>query len=185
MVDHAGLGESEGEKGADGEERNEAVGNAAEDDEKRRGEADERDDAVRVEQAPSADHEDMREEVVHGDGAGEAREVGIGGVGGEREHGEDGGRADVVEPAASGDGRDELREDALVAGMGWVGGIDVVSAAELSASRPKTGMPAMGPMCSARSSEVARGLPATIWKRDISTPAQHDSDHSKGYPERM
>src|ERR1700679_1690891 len=32
-------------------------------------------------------------------------------------------------------------------------------AAELSASRPKTGMPAIGPMCSARSSEVASGLP--------------------------
>src|SRR6202034_2705072 len=28
-------------------------------------------------------------------------------------------------------------------------------------------MPAMGPICSARSSEVARGLPARRWKRDI------------------
>src|SRR5580704_5195541 len=32
-------------------------------------------------------------------------------------------------------------------------------AAELSASRPKMGMPAAGPMCSARSSDVARGRP--------------------------
>src|SRR5580658_8587317 len=32
-------------------------------------------------------------------------------------------------------------------------------AAELSASRPKIGMPAIGPMCSARSSLVASGRP--------------------------
>ena len=63
--DHAGLGEGEGEEGADGEERDEAVGDSAEDDEQEGGEADEGEDAVGVEQAAAADLEDVGEIVVH------------------------------------------------------------------------------------------------------------------------
>ena len=39
MHDHAGLGEGEGEEGADGEEWDEAIGDSSEDDEQERGEA--------------------------------------------------------------------------------------------------------------------------------------------------
>ena len=59
MDDHAGLREGEGEEGADGEERDEAVGDAAESDQQQRGEADEGVDAVGVEQAAAADLEDV------------------------------------------------------------------------------------------------------------------------------
>jgi hypothetical protein len=44
-------------------------------------------------------------------------------------------------------------------GMSSVSAASGPYAAELSASRPKIGMPAMGPMCSARSSLVASGRP--------------------------
>ena len=127
---HARLGEREGEEGADGEERDEAIGDAAEDDQQECGEADQRNDAVGVEQAAPADLEDVRQIVVHRDGARETREVGVRGICREREHCEDRADGDVVEPAAAHDGGGELGEDALVAGGAGVGGADRVGAAQ-------------------------------------------------------
>src|SRR5665213_85560 len=60
---------------------------------------------------------------------------------------------------------------ATPSGMRSVSAASGPYAAELNASRPKTGIPEVGPMCSARSSEVARGLPATNWKKDMFAPA--------------
>ena len=62
---HAGLREREGKKGPDGKERDQAVGYAAEDDEQERGEADQGNDAVGVEQTAAADLEDVGQIVVH------------------------------------------------------------------------------------------------------------------------
>ena len=62
---HAGLREREGEERADSEERNQPVGDAAEDDQQQCGEADQRVDAVRVEQAAAAHQEDVRQIVAH------------------------------------------------------------------------------------------------------------------------
>ena len=59
--DHAGLREGEGEEGADGEERDELVGDAAKEDEEDGGEADEGVDAVGVEEAAATNFEDVRE----------------------------------------------------------------------------------------------------------------------------
>ena len=83
--DHSGLGEGEGQEGADGEEGDEAVGDSAEDDQKEGREADESGDSVRVEETAAADFEDVGKIVALGDGSGEAGEVGVGGVGGESE----------------------------------------------------------------------------------------------------
>src|SRR6202012_2743927 len=44
--------------------------------------------------------------------------------------GEDGSNGNVVKPAASGDGGNELGEDALIAGAARIGSADIVGAAE-------------------------------------------------------
>ena len=112
--DHASLREREGEEGADGIERDEAVRDAAEDDEQNGSEGGERVDAVGVEQTAAANDEDAGKEFVEGDGAGEAWEVGEGGIGGERKNQQDGADGDVVEDAAPHDCRGQFGEHALV-----------------------------------------------------------------------
>ena len=58
-------------------------------------------------------------------------------------------------------------------------------AAELRASSPKTGIPARGPMCSARSSLVASGRPNSRWKMPVYTPMKSFPaavDSTRGMP---
>jgi len=85
---------------------------------------------VGVKEAAPANHEDVRQIVMHRDGASETREVRVGGVRGEGEHGENRADGDVVEPAAAHNGGGELREDALVTGGAGVGSADRVCAAQ-------------------------------------------------------
>ena len=65
MHHHSGLREREGEKGTDGEEWDEAIGDSSEDDQQEGGEADQREDAVGVEETAAADLEDVGQIVVH------------------------------------------------------------------------------------------------------------------------
>ena len=58
--DHAGLGQREGQERADGVEGDQAVGDAAEDDEQQRGERDQDVNAPGVEQAAAAEQKDVR-----------------------------------------------------------------------------------------------------------------------------
>src|SRR5579864_227860 len=56
-------------------------------------------------------------------------------------------------------------------------------AAELSASRPKMGIPAEASICSARSSDVANGLPNSMSTTDMPSPPQAGTEsvkHAKG-----
>ena len=108
MDDHAGLRQGESHEGADGVERDEAVGDAAEERQQRRGEGDKNVNTPRIEEAAATQHEDMGEIAFEGDGAGEAGEVGEGGIGGEGEDEEDAGDGDVIEPSAAHDGGGEL-----------------------------------------------------------------------------
>jgi hypothetical protein len=108
------LRECEGEEGADSVERDEPIGDAAEDDEQDGGERGQRDDAMGVEQTAAANDEDAGKILVERDGAGESRKVGEGGVCRQRKHHQDGADGDVVEDAAAHDRSGEFREDALV-----------------------------------------------------------------------
>ena len=117
VLHHAGLRQRKGEEGADSVEGDELIGDAAEGDEDERGKSGKGVDAVREEQAASAQDEDVGKIVVHRDGAGEAGKVGEGGVGAERERKEDRTHGDEVEPAAAEDGFDEQRKRALILGV--------------------------------------------------------------------
>ena len=110
---HACLREGEGEEGADGVEGDQAVGNAAEEDEDDGGEAGEGVDAVGEEEAAAAKDEDVRKVIVEGNGLGEAGEVGEGGIGAEGESYQDRGRGEVVEPSSAEDCRCKDTQDAL------------------------------------------------------------------------
>ena len=68
----------------------------------------------------------MREIVVLRDGAAQSRKVSKGGVGGERQHGENGADRNVVENTAARDGREQYRKNALVAGLAGIGGLDAI-----------------------------------------------------------
>src|SRR3989442_11945460 len=84
--DHAGLRKREGKKSAQGIERYEPIGDAAEKDEQAAAEHRQDDDAVGIDEPTPAVHEGVREVVVLRDGAAEAGKIGEGGVGGEREN---------------------------------------------------------------------------------------------------
>ncbi len=109
---HARLREREREKRADGEQRDQPIGDAAKDDQQERSEAYQRNDAVGVKQAAAADLEHVRQVVVHRDGARKTGEVGVRRVRREREHREDRADGEVVEPAAAHDRGGKLRQDA-------------------------------------------------------------------------
>ncbi len=128
--DHAGLGEGESHECADGVERDQAISDAAEEDEQSCGEPDQNVNAPREEQAASAEREDVGQIAFEGDGAGEAGKIGEGSVSGKREDQQDGANGDVVEPVAARDGKRELGEDALIAGSVGIRRADVVEAAE-------------------------------------------------------
>ncbi len=114
MANHACLREREGHEGADGEEWDESIGDAAEGDEDERGKDREDDDAFGVDKAAAADREELGEIAVFGDGAAETREVGEGGVGGKRKQDEDARNRDVVHDALAGYGGGDHAEQALV-----------------------------------------------------------------------
>ena len=116
--DHAGLGEGEGEEGADGVERDDVVDVAAEQDEDDCRQKCEGIYPVGVQQAASAQDEDMGQEIVQGDGAGDSGEVGEGGVGAQSEGEEDGPHGEVEEPTASEDSHHDQAEQALVVRVG-------------------------------------------------------------------
>ena len=71
---HARLRKREGQKSADGIERDQPIGDAAKKNEKAAGQYRQHNDAVCVDEPPPAVTEDMREVVVLCDGAAEARE---------------------------------------------------------------------------------------------------------------
>src|SRR5579862_6849629 len=72
----------------------------------------------------------MGQIVSQGNRAGKTGEVGIRGVSGEGEHGEDRSNGEVVEPSATHYGGDELGKHTLIAGGSGIGGADAVGAAE-------------------------------------------------------
>ena len=127
VADHAGLREREGEKRADREQRNQPIGDAAENDEQERRQAGQDVDPERVHEPAAAGREDPRQEAVLGDQPAEPREVGEAGVGRQREDHQDRADGDVVERSGADDGRDQLRQDALIAGDARLGGADVVN----------------------------------------------------------
>ena len=127
---HAGLREREGHERADGKERDQPVGDAAEDDEQQRGERDQHINSPGVEQPPAAQQKDVGHVVVEGDGAGEARKISKRGVGRERQHQQHRADGEVVEPAVAHHRARQHGEHALVAGAVGIGGGDAVSAAE-------------------------------------------------------
>ena len=86
----------------DGEERDQTIGHAAEDDEQRAGERREEDDAGRVDEAAPRVRERLGQEPVERERAAEAGEVGEARVGGEAEHGHHAADRDVVERAPPG-----------------------------------------------------------------------------------
>ena len=77
------------------------------------------------------------------DGAAKAREIGEGGVGGERQHQQDGADGDVVENAPARDGGEQHGEDALISGGARIGGGDSVDADQLSDARQQDDQKAM------------------------------------------
>ena len=130
MHHHAGLGESEGQKRADGEERNEPVRDSAKDNEQQRRERDQHVNAPRVEQAPPADQENVGHVVVEGNGPREAGKIGKGSIGGERQHQQDRRDGEEIEPAVAHHRAGEHGEHALVARTAGIGGGDAVGAAQ-------------------------------------------------------
>ena len=88
-------------------------------------------DPERVHEPASAGREDPRQKAVLGDETAEPRKVGEAGVGRQREDHQDRTDADVVEQSGSDNGRDQLRQDALIAGDAGLGGTDVVSASKV------------------------------------------------------
>ena len=133
--DHAGLRKREGQKGADGVERDQPVGDAAKKNEQAAAEHRQHHDAVGVDQPPSAVSEGVRQVIILRDGAAEARKIGEGGVGGKRKNEQNGGDGQVVENAFAEDRGDEHGENALVAGLARIGGGDAVDFHQVGNSR--------------------------------------------------
>ena len=119
--DHAGLRKREGQKRADGIERDEPVGDAAKENQQAAAEYRQDDDAVGVDEPPSAVPEGVRQVVVLRDGAAQARKIGEGGVCGERKNEQNRGDGQVVENAFAENRGDEHGEHALVAGLAGIG----------------------------------------------------------------
>ena len=128
--DHAELRHGEREERAYGEERDEAVGDAAEGDQEGRGDPRQGEDAAGIDEAPPPVREARREVLVEREQPADPREVREARVGGQREHAEDRAHGDEVEPPPSGDGADDLRDDALVARLARLGRADAVGLRE-------------------------------------------------------
>ncbi len=77
-------------------------------------------------QAASAGGERARQVAIIGHNLAQPRKIGESGVGRKSQDGEYGGDRSVVENAPSGHGADELREQAVVAGLARIGGADMV-----------------------------------------------------------
>src|SRR5258707_15447549 len=136
---HTGLRKSEGQESTDGIERDEPIGDAAKKNDESATEHGEDNDAVRVDKAPAAVPESMRKVIVLRDGAAEARKIGEGGVGGEREDDEDRGNGQIVEISFAEDGGDEHGKKALVPGLAGIGCGDAVSLHEIGNSGQQHG----------------------------------------------
>src|SRR4029077_12063778 len=139
MHHHAGLRKREGQESSDGIERDEPIGDTAKENEESTTEHREDNDAVRVDQAPAAVPEGVREVIVLRDGAAEAGEIRKGGGGGKREDDENGGDGQIVEIALAKDGGDEHGKKALVPGLAGSGCNDAVSLHEIRNSRQQHG----------------------------------------------
>ena len=96
--DQSGLGEGEPGEDADGEQRDQLVGVAADGDEQGGRKAGEDPDAVGEDLPVAAEREEVGQVVVPGQQAGQDREAAEGGVGGQGQHEGDGERDDVVGP---------------------------------------------------------------------------------------
>src|SRR5260370_40119807 len=104
MHHHAGLRKREGQKSANGIERDEPIGDTTEKNEEAATEHRQDNDAVGIDEAPPAVPEGVREVVVLRDGAAEAREIREGGVGGERKNEKNGADGQIVELTLSKNG---------------------------------------------------------------------------------
>src|SRR5579883_2305984 len=123
---HSGLGKGEGEKRSDGEQGNQTIRDAAEDDEQQTGKARQHVDGLGVNQTAAAQAESEGKIAVPGDNAAELRKPGEGGVGRKHQHRQDRPDGDVIKPAAASDRREDHREDALVSGLAGLGRDDMV-----------------------------------------------------------
>src|SRR5208337_1178712 len=132
---HAGLRKREGHKSADGIERDKPVGDPAEKDENAAAEDRQDDDAIGVDQPPPAVSKGMREVVILCDGAAEAREIGEGGIGRQRENDKNGADSQIIKKAFAKHRSAEHGENALVAGLARIGGSDSVNLYEIRNSR--------------------------------------------------
>src|SRR5258708_37510700 len=94
--DHAELRQSEGEKGTDGIERDQFVGDSTEKNEQDARQDGKDDNAVAEDQAASAIAKGVRQIVVLGNGAAEAREIGKRSVRGKRENEENRSDGEVI-----------------------------------------------------------------------------------------
>src|ERR1700751_1123017 len=103
MNDHASLREGEGQEGADGVERDEAVGNSTEDNKKKTGENGEYGDSVCINEAAASVGKNVRQIVVLGDGTAQAGKIGESSIGGQRQHQKDRGDGQVIENALAED----------------------------------------------------------------------------------
>ena len=135
MHDHAGLREREGEKRADGIERDQPVGDAAEKNEHATAQHGQDDDAIGVDQSPAAVAENMREVVVLRDGAAETRKISEGGIGGQRENDEDRADGQIVKKTFAENRGGEHGENALVPGLTRIGCGNSVSLYQIGNSR--------------------------------------------------
>ena len=86
---------------------------------------------MRIDQPSAAMGERVGKVAVLGDHPAKTREIGESGIGRERQHDQDRSDGDVVEYALADDGRDKLREDALIAGLARLGGADAIHVAEV------------------------------------------------------
>ena len=160
---HPCLREREREKGADGVEGDQPVGHAAKGDQQECGEGGEHEDPLRIDQASSRLREGVRQVIVVSDGAAEARKVGEGGVGGERQDGQDRADRHVVEDPRPGDRQQQHREHALVSGRTRHGGADAVG-------RTRYAIPASSTMSSAMMIVNVRRAIVTTGSRNAFTP---------------
>src|SRR5229473_1589724 len=139
MHHHAGLRKREGQKSADGIERNEPIGDTTEENEESATEHRQDNDAVGIDEAAPAVPEGVREVVVLCDGAAEAREIREGGVGGERKNEKNGADGQIVEIPLAKNGGDEHGEKALVTGLARIRRSDAVNLHEIRDSRQQHG----------------------------------------------
>ncbi len=131
VLDHPRLREREGQERPDGEQRDQAVGDPAEEDEQGTREARQDEDAVRVDQPSAPVGERAGQVAVLGDHPAEPGEIGEAGVGRQRQHRQDRPDRDVVDHTLADDRGDELRQHALIPGLAGLGGADAVGPAEV------------------------------------------------------